>query len=69
MALSLVQVRERLKTEVVKEMQTISNKLSAGRAMSFDHYQKMVGMIAGGQMALDKIDEAFKGLFNEGDDE
>lgn len=67
--MQLMQIKEAICAEIVKEMRSESDRLSAGRAADYAQYRQGVGAIRAGQSALDAVDRVFHKLMNDGDDE
>lgn len=67
--MQLMQIKEAICAEIVKEMRSESDRLSAGRATDYAQYRQGVGAIRMGQNALDAVDRVFHKLMNDGDEE
>ena len=66
--MQLMQIKEAICAEIVKEMRSESDRLSAGRAADYAQYRQGVGAIRAGQNALDAVDRVFHKLMNDNDD-
>lgn len=68
--MQLMDIRDRLSKNLAKAMQVQADNLSAGRASTFDQYQRAVGNIKGLKDALDITDQVFNQLVDdtEGED-
>ena len=63
-----IQIREKIKADIVGKMRSLSDKMSAGRAVDYAGYRQLVGQVQGLKDALESVDEVFKNLLDEQDD-
>jgi hypothetical protein len=63
-----LQVRDKIKAGIIGKMKSLSDKMSAGRAVDYAGYRQMVGHMQGLNDALESVDEVFKKLLDEQDD-
>ena len=66
--MQLMQLRNTIKEEIAKEMQSLSSRLSSGRAADYAEYRQQVGRIQGLADAADATDRAFKKFLNDGEE-
>lgn len=57
-----VQMREKLRADIVVKMREISDRLSSGSVPDFATYRQLVGRIQGHKDALDLVDAFFDKL-------
>jgi hypothetical protein len=65
----LMQVREKARAEIAREMQKVADRVTAGSARDYAEYRQMVGRIQGMKDGLTVVDEVFNKLLDEGDAE
>lgn len=67
---SMFQVRGEARAKIAQQMRELSDALSAGRAGNdIGLYNRYVGRIHGMKEALDAIDETFKSVLDEHDND
>jgi len=69
MTMQMMDIRDRLSTNLARAMQIQADNLSAGRAGTFDQYQRAVGNIKGLKDALDITDQVFSKLVDSEENE
>lgn len=69
MGYSMVQFRDAIRDEIAKQMQATANKIASGKAADYAEYRQSVGRVAGGKDAMDAVDDVFKRMFNDGDED
>ena len=66
--MQLMQLRNTIKEEIAKEMQSLSSRLSSGRAADYAEYRQQVGRIQGLADAIGATDRVFKKFLNDGEE-
>ena len=66
--MQLFKLRDMLREEFAKEMVSISDRLTSGRAADFAEYKQQVGRIQGLRDGIDTLNAVFKKMLNEQDE-
>ena len=61
----LEQLQIVLRDEIGKEMRSVADKMSAGRAVDYAGYRQLVGHIQGLAAAIDRVDAVFKQFYDD----